>query len=318
MGDIVLTTPVIRCLASQLPNAEIHYLTKDEFKPLLAYNPYIHSIHTLSDSLSETLCGLRKIHFDAIIDLHHNLRSLRVKQALNSKAFSFPKRNVEKWLLVNSGIDLLGNEHVIDRYFKSVEPLGVRNDGRGADYFLSPDEELKIEEFSKVSGGYYVLAIGAKFATKALPDKLVNEIIKGIDSRIYIVGGSAESSRAKVLASRYKGRVQSLCGRLSVSGSAALIRAARVLITPDTGMMHIGAALNVPVVSIWGSTVPAFGMTPYMQQGIPSRIIQKDGLNCRPCSKIGFVACPRGHFDCMNQISAVDIIKAAQEIARPI
>jgi ADP-heptose:LPS heptosyltransferase len=318
MGDIVLTTPVIRCIFKQLPGVEIHYLTKLEFKPLLAQNPYIHTIHTLSGSLDDTLSELKKISFDKIIDLHHNLRSLRVKRSMRISASSFPKRNIEKWLLVQTGVDLLGTEHVVSRYFKAVKKLGVSYDQDGSDYFISEQEEASVQEYTAIDGGYMVLAIGAKFATKALPDKLAEQILSGIESKIYIIGGAAESERAEKLESKFKDKVQSLCGKLSYSQSAAIIRKARVLITPDTGMMHIGAALDVPVVSVWGSTVPGFGMTPFMRSGVPSRIIQREDLACRPCSKIGYASCPLGHFDCMNLLNAWDIQEAVKEIARPI
>src|ERR1700722_2893847 len=98
IGDIVLTTPVIRCLKKQLATAEVHYLTKAAFLPILKANPYVDRIHTLTDNdLNATIEELKKEDFDYVIDLHHNLRTWKVKRGLKKQAFSFDKLNVEKW-----------------------------------------------------------------------------------------------------------------------------------------------------------------------------------------------------------------------------
>src|ERR1017187_5803094 len=85
IGDIVLTTPVVRCLKAQLPFSEIHYLTKEEFHPLLVANPYIDKIHLMDDGLSAILPKIREEHFHYIVDLHHNLRTLKMKARLGQK-----------------------------------------------------------------------------------------------------------------------------------------------------------------------------------------------------------------------------------------
>src|SRR5579872_7613684 len=97
IGDIVLTTPVIRCLKKQVVTAEVHYLTKAAFRPILAANPYVDKIHCLQDDLDGLIAALQREDYDYIIDLHHNLRTLRVKRGLKKRSFSFDKLNMEKW-----------------------------------------------------------------------------------------------------------------------------------------------------------------------------------------------------------------------------
>src|SRR5689334_7739334 len=99
IGDIVLTSPVVRCLKTQVATAEVHYLTKQSFAPIFTANPYIDKMHYLQDNLDSIIETLKQEDFDYVIDLHHNLRTLKVKRALNKKTFSFNKLNIEKWLL---------------------------------------------------------------------------------------------------------------------------------------------------------------------------------------------------------------------------
>ena len=174
IGDIVLTTPVIRCLKQQYEDAEVHYITKPDYKILLENNPYIDKLHVLKDSLAATIRDLKQENFDYIIDLHHNLRSLLVKQKLRKKAFSFNKLNIQKWLLVNFKLNLLPDKHIVDRYFKTVEAFEINNDGEGLDYFIPEKDEVNLQTFPlKLSDGYIAFVVGAKFNTKRLPVTLL-------------------------------------------------------------------------------------------------------------------------------------------------
>ncbi|MFM7839710.1 MAG: glycosyltransferase family 9 protein, partial [Chitinophagaceae bacterium] len=127
IGDIVLTTPVLRCLKKQRPDLELHYLTRAEFLPVLAANPYLHTLHPVHHSLADCIPGLRKEKFDLIIDLHHNLRSAYVKKALAIPAHSFYKANIEKWMRTALKINVLPRVHLVDRYLDTVSFLGVQN-----------------------------------------------------------------------------------------------------------------------------------------------------------------------------------------------
>ena len=93
IGDIVLTTPVVRCLKKKFPDSEVHYATKKAFHSIIKHNPYIDKVHLLENSTIALTAKLRRENFDCIIDLHHNQRTLLLKWLLGKKSFSFNKIN---------------------------------------------------------------------------------------------------------------------------------------------------------------------------------------------------------------------------------
>ncbi|HWB91193.1 MAG TPA: glycosyltransferase family 9 protein [Puia sp.] len=317
IGDIVLTTPVVRCLKKQLVTAQVHYLTKAAFRPILAANPYVDKVHTLDRDFDQLMVDLRKEDFDYVIDLHHNLRTLRVKRGLKKQAFSFDKLNVEKWLLTNLKIDKLPDRHIVDRYMDTVASFGVRNDGAGLDYFIPEADELKPTDIPAAhQAGYIGVVIGAAHATKRLPLHKLETICAGSHHPLILLGGPEDAETAKKLAAIDPVRIYNACGQFNLNESAGLVRQAKLIVTHDTGLMHIAAAFKRPIISVWGNTVPEFGMYPYYGENylfhyregnqrlfgdLPYQIMEVKGLSCRPCSKIGYEKCPRGHFKCMEQ-----------------
>ncbi len=304
IGDIVLTTPVVRCLKEQIDGLELHYLTKKTFEPVLAGNPYIDRLHFLSDSLNETIGTLKLESFDHIIDLHHNLRTFIIKKRLGRPSSSFDKLNWQKWVLVNLQMNLLPKKHIVDRYLETVEFLGIKNDGAGLDYFLTNNHSLTL--LLPPSHQHYVaLVIGAQHATKRLPTHRLIELCRLIKHPVVLLGGPEDTGRGDSISSAAGGHVFNGCGKFKLDQSAFLVKMAKSVITHDTGLMHIAAAFKKPILSMWGNTVPQFGMFPYMVD--ESYLFEVQGLPCRPCSKIGYEKCPRGHFKCMNNIDITKI-----------
>jgi ADP-heptose:LPS heptosyltransferase len=298
IGDIVLTTPVIRCLKQQVDSVKVHYLTKKSFQSLLSSNPYIDKIHTLEDELSETVTELEAEKFDYIIDLHNNLRTRLIKLRLNVKAKSFDKLNLKKFLLVNLKIDILPSKHIVDRYLETVSFLGVKNDGKGLDYFFN--HEYDLTSLLPASHQQYIsLVIGAQHATKRLPVNKLIEICKNLNQQVVLLGGKDDAERGEEICLNSGDHVYNGCGKFSLDESAFLVGNAEKIITHDTGLMHIASAFDKEIISVWGNTVPEFGMSPY--KVTKHSTIEVKGLNCRPCSKIGYQKCPLGHFKCMNE-----------------
>ena len=318
IGDIVLTTPVVRTLKTQLEDAQIHFATKYQYKELLEANPYIDKTYFLREKLSELIHELKREKFDYVIDLHHNLRTLWIKKALGVKSFSFKKLNVEKWLLVNLKINKLPNVHIVDRYMETVKPLGVKMDALGLDYFIPEKDEVPLEWLpDPFRNGYIVYAIGGQHATKKLPVKRMIELCDKINKPVVLLGGKEDFEMGESVAVFFspasedsvsekvpeelnkKTIIYNACGKFNLNQSASLIKQARYVFTHDTSLMHIAAALKKEVFSIWGNTIPAFGMYPYRTR---FTVLENNKLDCRPCSKIGFQKCPRGHFKCMNEL----------------
>lgn len=316
IGDIVLTTPVIRCLRKAYPDAQIHYLTKSPFKNILSKNPYLNKIHLYKGDLKSIIQELRKEKFDYVIDLHHNLRTWIVKKGLGVKSFSFLKLNYEKWLMVRFKINKLPSTHIVDRYMETLAPLNVKNDMQGLDFFLSAVDEVDITKLPPLfANGYVAFVLSGTFNTKRLPNDKVISLCEKINKPVILLGGNSEIENAhKILKKTGMTKVFNAVNKYGVSQTASLIKQADLVITNDTGMMHIAAAFRKRIISVWGNTIPEFGMTPYFgDQSTAEKnsvIIQVDGLSCRPCSKLGFNRCPKKHFKCMNDIDEDAIIKA--------
>jgi ADP-heptose:LPS heptosyltransferase len=313
IGDIVLTTPVIRCLKNQVNGARIHYVTKEQFVPILSNNPYIDHVHSFSGNLNALIRELKNEHFDYIIDLHHNLRSALLKSRIRIISFSFPKLNVQKWLLVNLKINRLPDIHIVDRYFKTVRLFDVTNDQQGLDYFIPERESVSREslpvEFWK---GYIAFAIGGLHATKKLTAEKIIGICKGVDKPVVLLGSKEDAETGREVTEKAGNTVYNACGNFSINQSAFLVQQADLVITHDTGLMHIAAAFRKKIISIWGNTIPEFGMYPYHPDPA-SIIVQVPKLSCRPCSKIGFEKCPKKHFRCINDIDINRIVQIVNE-----
>jgi heptosyltransferase-2 len=317
IGDIVLTTPVIRCLRKQYPEAEIHFLTKYAFKTIVANNPYINKVHTLDDSFELMLHELATEEYDYIIDLHHNLRTLRIKRHLKHvPSFSFNKLNVEKFILTNFKINTLPKKHIVDRNLETVKSLGVENDGMGLDYFIPAMDQVSNNDIpASHMHGYIALVIGAALATKKLPLHKLQELCATIDHPIILLGGKEDHEDGKLVAKVDEIKIYNACGKFNLNESADLVKKSKLVISHDTVLMHIAAALQKPVISVWGNTVPAFGMYPYYgkRSNMQYDVVEINKLWCRPCSKIGYKKCPRGHFKCMEKIAVNDIVNLVKQ-----
>lgn len=300
IGDIILTSPVLRCLNEQL-DVEIHFLTKPAYLSLLSSNPHVHSVHTLDKSLQKTVQKLQEEKFDLIIDLHHNMRTFFLKKKLGIKSFSFPKLNIQKWLMVNLKINVLPPIHIVDRYLEAVASLGVKNDGKGLDYFIPEQDKVNItsilpESFHK---GYIAFAIGAQHFSKRLPLNKIISICAGTTLPVILLGGKEDHTSAEEVVKVLGNKVFNACGQFNLHQSASLAQQSEKVISHDTGLMHIAAAFNKEIISVWGNTIPEFGMYPYKVS--KSHLMEVKPLSCRPCSKIGYNNCPKGHFKCMNE-----------------
>ena len=303
IGDIVLTSPIVRCMAEQL-DVEIHFLTKNKFKNILQYNPYINKLFGIDKDVREVLSLLKSEQYDYIVDLHKNLRTQEVKFKLGLKSYSFKKLNIEKWLKVNLKIDRLPNKHIVDRYFEGISALGVTNDFRGLDYFVAHSDEEEANEIIGKLSSYQVLVLGANYFTKRIPAELCYKIINNSKYPVVLLGGKDIQADANLLANRFPKETINLAGKTSLAVSAAIIRRSKEVHTGDTGLMHIAAAYKKRIHTYWGSTIPELGMYAYLPSHVDQRIDHEvSDLGCRPCSKLGFDKCPKGHFKCMLDIN---------------
>lgn len=293
----------MRCVKKQIADAEIHFVTKHKYASLATFNPYIDQIHLFKDNLNELIRELSQMKFDYIIDLQNNYRSARIKQALGVKSFSVDKLNIRKWLLVWLKINRMPALHMVDRNLATVAALGVKNDGAGLDFFVPSDEEFHLNDLpGHFKQGYIAFVIAATWATKKLPVGKIVQICQNIDYPVIILGGKDEFTEGEEICSALKGNILNFAGKLTLNQSASVVKNARIVLTNDTGLMHIAAAFKKKILVFWGNTVPAFGMVPY-QPHPKSAGLEVENLKCRPCSKLGHTRCPKKHFKCMNEMN---------------
>ncbi|MCU0450547.1 MAG: glycosyltransferase family 9 protein [Bernardetiaceae bacterium] len=322
IGDIVLTSPLVRCVKKQVPQAEVHFCVKAQFAFLVAPNPHVDKVHCLGpQGLGALLGQLRAEKYDYIIDLQRNRRSWLIKTALGAnlpfgrlKAFSFAKLNWEKWLFTAFKINRLPNVHIVDRYLAAAAPLGVQMDRGGLDYFIPYADEVEPNWLPPShQAGFVALVIGGSYETKKLPLPRLIELCDKINRPIVLLGGKEDQPQGEAIAQFFapgphptddealgkRTVIYNGCGKFNFNQSASLVRQATVVFSHDTGLMHVAAAFRKTVYSIWGNTTPFFGMYPYRTKFF---VLENNRLRCRPCSKLGHKRCPKGHFNCMNGI----------------
>ena len=302
IGDIVLTTPVIRCLKQQYADAEIHYFTKKKFGFLLEDNPYVDKLWLLDGGLKDLLPSLQKENFDYIIDLHTNLRTMNIKWKLGKPSFSFDKLNVQKFLLTNFKINRLPEIHIVDRYLATLQTFEVKNDNAGLDYFVPLKDQIQPEQIARTHRNRFVAyAIGGQHFTKKLPVHRMIELCSKINYPVILLGGKEDFEEGEAIRTALGDQlILNTCGKFNFNQSASIISRSWFVFSHDTGLMHVASAFKKKVYSIWGNTVPAFGMYPYQTD---FKVIENNNLSCRPCSKIGYKECPKKHFKCMNELS---------------
>ena len=300
MGDIIYTTPVVRCLKKQLPEAEVHFITKPAFKYIYDNNPYVDKLLLLKPRLSETIKEIKAEQYDYIIDLHNNLRTAIIKLRTGIKSSSYNKQTIRKWLSLKFNLNLVPHVHLVDRYLKTVQFLNVKNDDKPIDYYIKAnyqlDKLLPVTHQKK----YIAFVIGATHFTKRMPNEKIISICREINLPVVLLGGNDVKANGDIIATALGNKVYNSCGITSLDESVFLISKADKLIGFDTGLTHIAEAFNVPIVSVWGGTSPELlGVYPYKVKTVLQAAIE---LPCRPCSKFGLSACPLGHFKCMNDI----------------
>ena len=320
IGDIVLASPVLRCVKQQLPGAEVHFLTSLRFKIVTAQNPYADKFFYYHKNLPELILRLKNENYDHVIDLHNNIRSITIRRALKKDTHVIDKLSWEKFLLTRLNIDIMPNRHISQRSLDTVFPLGVKDDGGGLDYFIAKKDEVSERDIPTGHlAGYIAIVIGANHFTKRFPVHKVAELCKKTDHPIILLGGKEDMANGDLIAATDTMKIYNACGKFNISESADLIKKSKLVISNDTGMLYIACAFKRPVIALWGGTSPALDVEPYY--GINFMRQQKKpvcenivlNLHCQPCSRYGLDKCPLEHFHCMEKISTdlvADKIKA--------
>ncbi len=331
MGDIVLASPLIRMLRTTFPTAQIDFMVKREYAELLKCNPHLSSVIDLrSDDRSELAAlreRVREEHYDLILDIHDSIRSKYVRAFSGARTVRVvDKRRLRRFLLVRFKKNLYRRAvPVAERYLETVRRFGVRDDGAGLEQHVPPEilesvaalmGKFRLERYGTVVG----IAPMAKHFTKRWPqDRFVEFGIrhaKEAGAKIFVFGSREEADACgdiaqMINAGTASGAAESLAGRLTLIETAAVLDYCSLVVSNDTGLMHLAAARKRKVAAIFGSTVREFGFFPYRTQNV---VLERPGLPCRPCSHIGLPECPKGHFRCMKDIGVDEVLSAARSL----
>jgi len=313
IGDIILTTPVIRAVKKRYPQADLHYLTKKQYVDLVKHSPYVSKVIAFdpeNTSLLSLILQLRQEKYDWIIDIHKNIRSKLIRHLLFAKRkSSYSKGYWRRFLLIRfkykSSAPFL---HVIDKYFAAIKKHGVNNDQQGTEVFYPTAIEKEIKKIFSLSGNEIVaICPGASYFTKRWTRdgfEEVGQMLMKEGKKVVYLGAENEKELCEGLA-HATGAV-SLAGKLNLLEAACVLQRSSFAITNDSGLMHLAESQNTPVISIFGATVPELGFAPFLSK---SRIIQHRELKCRPCHGKGKRYCPKKHFDCMEKNDKKQLFK---------
>ena len=316
IGDIVLASPVFRCVKKQLPNAEVHFLTKLSYKIVTSANPYIDKFFYYDDNYEVIIQQLRAEDYDHVIDLHNNIRSNKIKHILKKNTHTIDKLTFKKFLLTQLNINVMPGRHITQRSLDAVLPLSVKDDGGGLDYFIGKEDVIQEKDIpTSHLAGYIAIVIGATYFTKKFPIHKLKDLCNRINHPIILLGGKEDAFAGEMISQQDKVKIYNACGKFNISESADIIKRAKLVISNDTGMLYIACAFQRHVIALWGSTSPDLDVEPYYGINYMSRqpkpffdnIVM--GLGCQPCSKYGLNKCPLEHFKCMEGISVDAIVQ---------
>lgn len=335
MGDVLLATTLVRELRAQFPDARIDVCVNEEWSDIFRYNPHCSNVHAykrsftraelsrwkkeIQQSLAETTGNMR---YDWILDLQRNHRSRRIRSGLGENIRRIKKHRFHKLALVHLKSNFHSKTlHSTERYRETASVLNVHDDGQGLEFWLPEENAFHLHQAIPTDIIRIALAPGAHHATKRwLPEHFAESALilierlqtKGRESEIVLLGGKADADLCADVASLLEGKVRlhKAYSASSLMETARILDSCALLLCNDTGVMHLAAARGVPLVAVFGSTVPELGFAPFR---VPHRIAQAV-VGCRPCTHIGRESCPKGHFECMKLVSAESVADAAWEL----
>ncbi|MCW8796551.1 MAG: glycosyltransferase family 9 protein [Chlorobium sp.] len=317
IGDIVLTTPVLRRLHAAYPEAAIDYCIKSPFASLVKASPYLNNVYTSAEP--------PRGYYDIVVDLQNNLRSRSLLRSISfDRLYRYQKRNWKKLLLVRAGLDLFETtESVVDRYMASFEGSAVNGDDKGCELWLSEDDRSYAASVSDSDGLQLAVCFGANHLTKRYPPQkfasVVERLVRRFRLRVFLLGGAEDMPQAdEILAAispEAASMVLNLAGKTSLTESAAVLEMCDAVLTNDTGLMHIASAFEKQLFVLFGSSVARFGFLPY---NTSYSLFEVPDLKCRPCSHIGRDHCPEGHFRCMLDIPEQSIAEKISDYFKSI
>lgn len=300
LGDILLSTPLIRSINKKYPDLQIDFILKEQYKEILQFNPYVSKIFSYPAERREKrqlFKALKKNKYDLVIDLQNNFRSLRLRWLINARSVVFNKKSLSKFLLVKFKYNTMRNAAPIPKRYAKV--LGnFQLDEEGLDFQIPHSIDSQLTDFNRYIG----FVPGSRHLTKMWPKQYYADLGNLLMSKGYLIvlfGGKSDIQICYELSVKIPGSIN-LCNENKIFNTAIDMKKCRAVVANDSGLMHVACSLNICVLAVYGSTVKEFGFMPYKCK---SSILENIGLYCRPCSHIGRDTCPENHFRCMMELS---------------
>jgi len=316
IGDVLLTTPLVRALHRRHPEAELYYVTKRAMAPLVIENPHLTQVITLEpgERIIDLARRLRALGPTHGLDLHGSLRSTALRWLVPCRWSGYSKRRLARTALIATKINLYGRHvPVPERYFEAARELDVQPDGGPPEFFLAPASRDRVAHWLADAGlnqqPFAALAPGAAHATKRWPIRhwtALAEQLRTMGYELVAVGGAGD----RELANQLGPGVHNAAGEFTLQETGACLARAAVVVSGDTGVMHMATGVGAPVVALFGPTVEPFGFFPYTKRAV---VLERD-LSCRPCSAMGTERCPLGHHRCLEDILPDQVAAAVQRL----
>jgi heptosyltransferase-2 len=317
IGDVLLTTPLVRALHHRHPEAELYFVTKRAMAPLVIENPHLTGVVTLdpNERITDLARRLRALGPTHGLDLHGSLRSAALRLLVPCQWSGYSKRKLARTALISTKINLYGKHvPVPERYFEAARAarLDVEPDGGPPHFFLAPAARDRVARWladQGVNQPFAAVAPGAAHATKRWPVRhwrALTERLTQLGYAVIALGGVGDRDVAAALGPT----VKNAAGEFTLQETGACLARAAVLISGDTGVMHMATGVGTRVVALFGPTVELFGFFPYHGR---TTVLEQD-LSCRPCSAMGSERCPLGHHRCLEDILPDQVAAAVQRL----
>ena len=332
LGDVVLSTPVIERLRDLYPQAELHVVTTPAAVGLLSLDKRINKIHAFDKrrehagvfGLLKFAQFLRKEDFTTVYALQRSYRTAlvlklaRIPKRIGFKSAALSFLYTETRTRVSSGEKPI---HEVERNLsifsqKELESLSPQKRKHIPGLTLT-GKELKncnplLQEFCASHKKFILLAPGSAWATKRWPAAHYGALALKYKEEGYavaVVGGKEEQALGEGLAKKYE--LTSFCGILDLTETITAVKAATLLVSNDSMIVHVASSQQTPTVVIFGPTSAQFGFGPWRNKAIS---LERSGLTCQPCSRHGTKICPLSHHDCMVQLTPDQVFSATQEV----
>lgn len=305
IGDIILTTPILKKIKIKYPEARIDFLTMDKFKDAILGNKNIDNLILFDKNRYKGIKGIydfsksiKRNKYDVVIDLHSKIRSKLVSLFLGSKTYRYKKRKFWKTILVKLKlIKYKVDNTIVKNYFNALKELNINYEKEDLEFNFTKKDLKKVNNYNN----FIVFATGASKNTKKWKKNYFGELGKILsekfDENIMLIGSKVEFETNEDIKNIIGERAVNLSGKLTLKESGALISKAKFIVTNDSGPFHIARGVNTDSFVIFGPT------DPNMFEFNKNEILIYGNEDCSPCSLHGDKKCPKGNFKCMRNLT---------------